>query len=110
MAALLLLARRDSSIGYESQGDFHMDSAGRLIRRTSGESAPFIFAGVSILLPRLFEDTGDEAFSLNVIFDRAIARNALFGAVLEGTWIHAGTPEALLQAESYLSEDLRRRA
>ncbi len=33
-----------------------------------------------------------EAFSLNAIFDRAIAGGALFGAVLDGTWMHVGTP------------------
>ena len=86
MAALLLLARRDASIGYEGQGDFHMDAFGRLKRRAKGKSAPYVFAGVSILTPRLFEGIGDRAFSLNVIFDRAIAEDALFGFVLDGTW------------------------
>jgi MurNAc alpha-1-phosphate uridylyltransferase len=110
MAALLLLARRDSSIGYEGQGDFHMDAFGRLKRRAKGESAPYVFAGVSILTPRLFEGIGDRAFSLNAIFDRAIAEDALFGFSLDGTWIHAGTPQALLEAESHLHEGQRLRA
>ncbi len=110
MAALLLLAHRNSSIGYESRGDFHMDAAGRLKRRMKGEDAAYIFAGVSILKPRLFDGIDDRAFSLNVIFDRAIAEDALFGAVLDGTWMHVGTPEALLEAESHLNEGRRRRA
>jgi len=104
MAAILLLARRESSIGYEGLGDFHRDASGRLKRRSKGEETPYVFAGVSILKPELFDGIGDEAFSLNVVFDRAIAGNALFGAVLDGTWMHAGTPEALLQAESHLNE------
>jgi MurNAc alpha-1-phosphate uridylyltransferase len=110
MAALLLLARRDSSIGYEGLGDFHRDATGRLQRRRKGEDSAYVFAGVSILDPRLFEGIGDEAFSLNVIFDRASAEGALFGAVLEGTWMHVGTPQALLEAESYLNEGRRLRA
>ncbi len=107
MAALLLLARRNSSIGYDGRGDFHMDASGRLKRRMKGEDAAYVFAGVSILKPQLFDGIGDQAFSLNVIFDRAIAGDALFGAVLDGTWMHAGTPEALLEAESYLHERRR---
>ncbi len=110
MSALLLLARRDSSIGYDGRGDFHMNSTGRIRRRKKDDESDHVFAGVSILAPRLFEGVGDEAFSLNVIFDRASAEGSLFGAVLEGTWMHVGTPQALSEAESYLNEGRRLRA
>ncbi len=104
MNALLLLARRDASIGYNGVGDFHRDAGGHLKRRIKGEDAPYVFAGVSILTPSLFEAIHDQAFSLNVIFDRASAAGSLFGAVLDGTWMHVGTPQALLEAESHLHE------
>jgi N-acetyl-alpha-D-muramate 1-phosphate uridylyltransferase len=110
MSALLLLARRDASIGYDGHGDFLMDEAGRLQRRPKGEDAPYVFAGVSILTPALFEGVAETAFSLNAIFDRAIAQGGLFGAILDGTWMHVGTPQALLEAESYLNDQRRRRA
>jgi MurNAc alpha-1-phosphate uridylyltransferase len=110
MAALLLLARRDTCIGYDGLGDFHRDGTGRLDRRKKGEDAAYVFAGVSILAPRLFEGIRDEAFSLNVIFDQASVGGTLFGAVLEGTWMHVGTPQALLEAEGYLNEGRRLRA
>jgi len=110
MEALLLLAHRDSSIGYTGRGDFHMEGLGRLKRRTLGEEATYVFAGVSIIEPRLFEGIADQAFSLNVIFDRATAKNTLFGVVLDGTWMHVGTPQALSEAESHLHEGQRRRA
>jgi N-acetyl-alpha-D-muramate 1-phosphate uridylyltransferase len=109
MAALLLLARRDSSMGYEGKGDFHLDGSGRLTRRRAGEETLYVFAGVSILKPELFNDIADHAFSLNVIFDRAIATNGLFGVVLDGTWMHVGTPQALMEAETHLNEGKRRR-
>ncbi len=103
MAALLLLARRDSSIGYEGRGDFHLDASGRLIRKGPGETTPFVFAGVSILKPRLFDGIAERAFSLNRICDRAIAENGLYGVVLDGTWMHVGTPQALMEAERYFA-------
>jgi N-acetyl-alpha-D-muramate 1-phosphate uridylyltransferase len=110
MSALLLLAQRDSSIGYEARGDFHLDGLARLKRKVAGEEAPYIYAGAAILKPQLFEGIAERAFSLNAIFDRAISENGLYGAVLEGTWMHVGTPEALIEAESHLNEGQRRRA
>ncbi len=110
MAGLLLLARRDSSIGYNGRGDFELGSDGRLRRREQGSEAPYVFAGVSILNPELFDDIGRKAFSLNVIFDKAIAQRALFGTVLKGTWMHVGTPDALAEAEKFLNEGRRRTA
>ena len=107
MAALLLLAPRKRSLGYDGRGDFHQDATGRLQRRQKSEDAAYVFAGVSILHPRLFEGIGDKAFSLNVVFDRASAEAALYGMVLEGTWMHVGTPQALLEAEGYLNEGRR---
>ena len=110
MSALLLLARRDSSIGYEGRGDFSLDASGRLTRRRAGEEEPYVFAGVSILKPELFDGVTERAFSLNKIFDRAIAEHGLYGVTLDGTWMHVGTPQALIEAESHLNEGQRRRA
>jgi N-acetyl-alpha-D-muramate 1-phosphate uridylyltransferase len=110
MDALLLLARRDSSIGYGGRGDFQLAASGHLVRRVKGEETPFVFAGVSILKPALFEGIADHAFSLNVIFDKAIAKNGLHGLTLDGTWMHVGTPEALIEAENHLNAGQRRRA
>src|SRR5215470_2320652 len=47
MSALLLLARRDSSLGYEARGDFHLDALERLKRKGPGEETPYIYAGVA---------------------------------------------------------------
>ena len=110
MDGLLLLARRDLSIGYAGRGDYRMDASGCLTRRGGGEETPYVFAGVSILKPRLFEGVTELAFSLVRTFDRASARGALYGVVLEGTWMHVGTPEALIEAESHLNEGQRRQA
>ncbi len=110
MDGLLLLARRDSSIGYDGRGDYHLDASGRLRRKGAGEETPYVFAGVSILKPELFEGVTERAFSLVRIFDQAATKNALYGVVLEGTWMHVGTPEALIEAENHLNEGQRRRA
>ena len=100
MDMLLLLAERETSIGFDGAGDFVRDEAGRLTRRGSAASAPFIYAGVAILKPDLFEATPEGPFSLNLLFDRAIAAGRLYGQVLEGQWLHVGTPDAIAPAEA----------
>jgi N-acetyl-alpha-D-muramate 1-phosphate uridylyltransferase len=100
MDALLLLAATSSSVGYAGRGDFAMAPDGRLRRRPEREVAPFIYAGVAILMPALFADAPSGAFSLNLLFDRAIGAGRLHGLRLEGVWMHVGTPEAVAAAEA----------
>jgi len=64
--------------------------------------APFLYAGVQIVNPNLFEGIDRGAFSLNRIFDRAEARGRLFGLPHNGQWLHVGDPEALQQAEKII--------
>lgn len=103
MDSLLLLAEKDRSLGYEGDGDFHLGPDGKLTRRIAGESSPYVFAGVSIAHPRLFADCPEGAFSLNVLWDRAIAAGRLHALVLDGWWMHVGSPHALAQAERFIA-------
>jgi N-acetyl-alpha-D-muramate 1-phosphate uridylyltransferase len=104
MDALLLLAAATSSIGYAGRGDFTMAGDGKLQRRLERDVAPFIFAGAAILSPALFADAPGGAFSLNLLFDRAIAAGRLYGMRLDGVWMHVGTAEAVLAAEAAIAE------
>lgn len=101
MDMLLLLARLEETFGFDGAGDFTMDESGALARR-SGASAPFVFAGVSITTAPFFENTPDGAFSLNLLFDRAVARRRLFGHALTGTWLHVGAPDAIAPANAMI--------
>ncbi len=103
MDSVLLLAPSTGSLGYDGAGDFVMDADGRLARRADTQIAPFVFAGVSIAHPRLFDGAPQGAFSLNVLWDRAIASGRLYGVPLEGKWMHVGTPEALAEAEALIA-------
>jgi MurNAc alpha-1-phosphate uridylyltransferase len=99
MDALLLLASGASSVGYDGRGDFFLAPDGAVRRRGEREFAPFAFTGVSIAHPRLFANSPAGAFSLNLLWDRAIERGRVYGIRLEGVWMHVGSPEALAQAE-----------
>ena len=104
MDAALLVAATVKSIGYHGRGDFRMDPAGRLVRRGEREVAPFVYAGAAILHPRLFAGCPPDAFSLNVLFDRALEAGRLYGVRLDGLWLHIGTPEAIGEAELTIAD------
>jgi N-acetyl-alpha-D-muramate 1-phosphate uridylyltransferase len=103
MDALLLLASTVSAVGYGGRGDFALDKDGKLARRAERSVAPFVYAGAAILSPGLFADTPDGAFSLNVLFDRAIAADRLYGVRLDGMWINVETPAAIEVAEAAIA-------
>jgi MurNAc alpha-1-phosphate uridylyltransferase len=102
MDVLLLLHPSAYALGYEGQGDFVMNAMGKLRRRGEREVAPFVFTGVQILHPRLFEGTPEGAFSLNLIYDKALESERLWGLRHDGEWFHVGTPEALKETEEAL--------
>lgn len=105
MDCLLLLAAAATSVGYAARGDFSMAPDGRLVRRGEGEVVPFAFAGVSVCDARLFEDAPEGRFSLNLLWDRALARGRLYGMRMDGRWMHVGTPEALAEAEGLFERE-----
>jgi MurNAc alpha-1-phosphate uridylyltransferase len=103
MDGLLLLANMHTAMGYEGTGDFVLMADGRIARaRHHAGLSAYAFPGVQIVHPRMFEEAPEGAFSTNLMWDRAIARGRLFGAMLNGVWIHVGTPEARDEAEAYL--------
>ena len=102
MDALLLLQPTKTAVGYEGKGDFFINAADVPRRRVDPEIAPLLFSGIQILHPRLFEGCPSGKFSLNVLYDRALAEGRLFGMVHDGGWFHVGTPDALPQVEALL--------
>ncbi len=103
MDILLLLAPTTTSVGWGNRGDFAMDQAGRLRRPRPGEVTPFAYAGAGIWKRELFAAM-PERFSLNRLFDEAIARNRLFGLRLDGWWMHVGTPAAVDEANACIAD------
>lgn len=103
MDTLLLLADRTRAIGFDGPGDFFLEADGRLARRGTASSAPYAYAGAAIMRAKDFEDrTPGEVFSLNALWNASIAKGRLCGLVLDGLWLHVGTPTAIGEAEAAL--------
>lgn len=106
MDILLLLAGATTSIGVDWPGDFTMDADGRLQRRLEPEVAPFVYSGVGILKPQLFESASPPVFRLAPFFFEAAERGRLFGVRLEGLWLHVGAPESIAEAERAIARSV----
>lgn len=104
MDMALLCVRNEDTTGHNGKLDFSLDPQGRLSRYNDGMDNPVVYAGAIALHSRLFEDAPEDAFNLNIYFDRAIAKNRLFGIILEGHWLTVGTPEAIGQAEDAIQQ------
>ena len=102
MDALLLLHPTVHAVGYDGPGDFVLGPEGRLRRRREQEVAPFVFSGIQMLHPRLFETTPEGPFSLNLVYDKAAEAERLWGLRHDGDWFHIGTPENLRDVEDAL--------
>lgn len=104
MDCLLMVAPTVTAVGYDGPGDFTMEADGRLSRRQELRVAPFVYAGCAVMKADLFADLPAGAFSLNLLWDRAIEVERLFGARLDGQFLHVGTVPAIAEAEAALAD------
>ncbi|MBP0443262.1 nucleotidyltransferase family protein [Roseomonas sp. SSH11] len=106
MDALLLMVRAANVEGEVGLGDFLLDPLGRLRRPKEREVAPYLYAGVQILHPRLLDGTQPGRFGLMGPWMRAIEQGRLYGLVHDGAWFHLSTPPDLQRAEDLLDKGL----
>ncbi len=102
MDMLMLCVKLEDTTGHNGKKDFSLDADGRLTRYREGSGTPVVYAGALALMPALLDDAPDDAFNLNIYFDRAIAAGRLHGIMLEGHWITVGTPDAIGAAEAVI--------
>lgn len=98
MDALLLLLPATEALGHRGTGDFLIAQDGR-ISRASGAAAP-IYLGAQILKTQAISAIPEPVFSLNLLWDRAIAQGRAFGLIHQGGWCDVGRPEGIALAET----------
>lgn len=103
MDALLLVVTHARARNFDGTGDFYMDGAGRLSRKKPDRIAPFIYTGIQLVSHRLLREAPDGKFSTNVLWDRAIEEDRLFGVAFTGMWYEVGTPAHIKPTEEALT-------
>lgn len=103
MDLCLLLVRRGHGIGFEGPRGFFMDEAGRVTHSSEPEPpTPYANVGFQILKPQLVDDQPDGPFSILPIWWELSKQGRLFGAVMDGFWMHVGDPAAREATEARL--------
>ena len=105
MDALLLLSPIAETSGYDGSGDFDYREDGRIAFR-SGAKAGAVFTGLQIISPALIAEGPEGPFSTKILWDLALQRGRLFGAMYGGYWMHVGDPGGLEQAENILKGEM----
>lgn len=104
MDCLLLLCPLEKAVGYSGKGDFIWLEDGRLLRNHDGSDRALVYIGAYLVHPRLFDGAPKGPFSMNILWDIAIASGRLRGLVHDGLWFHVGTPGSIAVAEAGLMD------
>lgn len=102
MDAILLLHPKEKAIGYSGAGDFYVNNDGSVERRGNRKTAPYVFTGVQLLHPRLFDHCPEGVFSINALYDKDLSR--IHAVIHDGDWLHVGDVSGLARAEAFLSQ------
>ena len=87
--------------GDKGIGDYRLTPAGTIERNKEKKSGyPYMFAGISIVNRRVFDNETRARFSLRDCFDAAEKSGRLGFVVNEAEFFHVGTPQALKEAEA----------
>jgi len=97
MDALLVCVALENAIGHKGAGDFQIDQSGK-IQRGPG----LVYGGVQIVKTDLLSTISETKFSLNVLWDKMLKRDKVFGLSYPGHWCDVGHPEGITQAEQML--------
>jgi MurNAc alpha-1-phosphate uridylyltransferase len=102
---VMLVHARETAYGFDGAGDFFVDRDSRMTRRGAAASAPYVYAGIFMIHPRAFIGARAEPFSLNRIWDKALAADRMRAVIHDGRWFHVGTPEAIGETEALLAQE-----
>ena len=102
MDEVLLLADRERCLGFDGAGDFFLDNKGALTHRGEEISAPWAYAGLRIVNPKLYAAQAAEPFSAFRIWSDLLPNKRMHGVPLDRFWLHVGDPAALKDAEMWM--------
>jgi N-acetyl-alpha-D-muramate 1-phosphate uridylyltransferase len=96
---LLLLHRSFQILAETGPGDFALDPLGVPRRPEEREIVPYVYAGIQIVRPACMAAFEPGRFSMNAVWDAALAAGRLRAIVHDGLWFHLSTPADLNEAE-----------
>ena len=86
---LLLVTNKSKSFDQNFEGDFNLKN--NLITRKNKGNLKFIYTGLQIIKPEVFESLKKDFFSMNLIWEKLIKNNYLFGYESKIDFLHVST-------------------
>lgn len=109
MDILLLLQPVDAMTLTKGIGDYGIDDQGRAVR-SKDKTGAYMFGGIRITKPEIFENTPEGAFSFLQLMDQAQEQGRLYGLIHQGDWHHISTPEDLENVNGAFAADQKLKA
>jgi MurNAc alpha-1-phosphate uridylyltransferase len=103
----LLLQPSLKALNIQAKGDFFCNEYGNITRRGAHSNAPFIYTGVQLMHPEIFENEDRSIFSMNIIYDKMLQQspNNIAGIInTQGTMLEIGDIESHKLAESFVKK------
>ena len=85
----LLVVNKNKSFDRSIKGDFNLEN--NLINRKDKENLKYIYTGVQILTPNVFDHLNLKIFSINKIWDQLIQKGNLFAKESNVDFLHVST-------------------
>ena len=85
----LLVVNKKESFDKSLKGDFNLKN--NLINRKDKKDLNFIYTGLQIIKPEVFDGLSEQVFSINKIWDKLILKNELYGMESNTDFFHAST-------------------
>ena len=85
----LLVVNKKKSFDESFKGDFNLENY--LINRKDKNKLNYIYTGMQIIKPEVFNGLNEEVFSLNRIWDKLIQSNELYGMESNINFLHVTT-------------------
>lgn len=103
--AQLALIPKECAPFFDKEGDFYKKDDDRIsFTKKESSTQKYIYGGIQLLEPTLFEGAFPTSFSMVDIYKQLDIQNELFGFVFEGFWSDIGTIESLNKTREYLRD------
>ena len=85
----LLVVSKNKSFDQSFKGDFNLEN--NLISRKGADVLKYIYTGLQIIKPDIFDCSSLKVFSINKVWDELIQNQALFGKESNIDFLHVST-------------------
>ena len=106
----LLLTGKNKTLGYRGGGDFDQNADSTLLKKQARSDYPYIYAGVHITSPGVFESRKVEKFGIMSIYQYYNDPQGEFKGIMgvdspKIYFLHVGDKEAVAEVNSFLSSE-----